>query len=319
MVNVTVNFNVNVDASGSIEVFGLPAPTVTENPIYPVNLKLSAAQLTKMIAFWEPSDDLNKISCKLAENDDVEGSDGLTAIQYVTQQFEMILCDNFDASGAYPFNLGSGLVSKYNNSNKYYEPTNFGRLVVGNFADQIFGHVAATAALSNDKEIMKNILSVSTATDEHLEETNPNVLYDLWDRKTEVLNSVIADDWTVTQSSTDSNIAVAFGKALYDKGVSGGILQTQKFAKGETLANITGGIAAIVAQVIGQDASRAMTTDNNELAPDVKKALEFKEGDTLFMNITIPAITPSYGSGQQLATPVTTAQTKYTVVLKLAV
>jgi hypothetical protein len=43
----------------------------------------------------------------------------------------------------------------------------------------------------------------------------------------------------------------------------------------------------IVKQVLGQDASRAMGEDNNALSPDECQALEFKEGDTIFVKITI--------------------------------
>jgi hypothetical protein len=59
--------------------------------------------------------------------------------------------------------------------------------------------------------------------------------------------------------------------------------------------------ARIVKQVIGQDATRAMDQDNNQLAPEVHHLLRFYPNDKIFINITLqkPNVLVSSGVNSQ--------------------
>jgi hypothetical protein len=60
-------------------------------------------------------------------------------------------------------------------------------------------------------------------------------------------------------------------------------------------------ILAIAEQVLGQDASRAMDEDNNELTVDKKQALKFLAGDIIYMNIKLQKPDVVVGSGQKMS------------------
>ena len=59
-------------------------------------------------------------------------------------------------------------------------------------------------------------------------------------------------------------------------------------------------VKAIAEQVLGQDASRAMDEDNNEVTVDKKQALKFIAGDIIYMNIKLQKPDVVVGSGQKV-------------------
>jgi hypothetical protein len=73
--------------------------------------------------------------------------------------------------------------------------------------------------------------------------------------------------------------------------------------------------------VIGQDASRAMNKDNNEIIPDKRQALQFMAGDKLYINIRMasPEIIISSGVNPGGPRPFTppTADVDYTIEITL--
>jgi hypothetical protein len=156
---VVVNFNVEIDASGSVEVFGQTAPTSPNNPVV-CSVRLPVADLyastsDALFRFKESSGDLTGISgekwADWTKLSDLSGH--LNAI---------INCDSgsgngtgtMDASDALPFNITS-----YQTTSEYYTYNSFGRLALSAYAHYLFGHVAATAAISNDQTFIDDMNS----------------------------------------------------------------------------------------------------------------------------------------------------------------
>lgn len=292
-VNVTVNFNVNIDASGNIVVFGTPAPEYSNTIVpltttLPVNALYDASGIEGaggLIEFWEPSDALGDIKVQLADTAEL-GVVGAyqTAAKVLAKGLQRILVDDFDCSDATPF-------SGYTGTQQYYTYSDFGRVALSAHAHDLFGHVAATAAITNDQAFMSAMLSVDSSTT--ADGQTPQQRYATWS-KSSMVDASDVQQWDASQTREDANLAVALAKAIVSKGLSGGVPSISSlnaitnFETDDTLANI-------VRQVIGQDASRAMDEDNNELAPDMHQFLRFYVGDKVVVSITLkePALSMS--------------------------
>ena len=308
---VTVNLNVEVNADGNIEVFGQAKPEPTN--IVTATCKLPVTALydgsvgnigTGLIEFWEPSEHLGNIYAQLAGYD--AGSafkvDGVptykTTAKELAKGLQKVLVSELDASQASPFK------NNYTGDN-YLKCSDFGRLALSVYSHYIFGHVDATSAITNDEDVMKNMLSLSSNT--HVKATGTaSGRYGDWAHLTNVVESTDVDSWVVNDaSSSDAKLAIALAKAVVAKGLSGEISATRPLASGvtgKTYAENGTTLAEIVKQVIGQDATRAMGQDNNKLAPEVHQVLKFFEGDTIFVSIKLkkPSVSFSAATGQAL-------------------
>jgi hypothetical protein len=260
-VPVTVNLSVEIDASGSLTVFGQDAPIITNKVVCATTLPVRALYdasgssnngvLNSFFEFWEPSDAIGTRKATLAGKDGQEASEGrdYTKLQKkLVMDLQSILDGEMDASGAIPF---TGYTSNVN----YYTPNNFGRLALSSYAHYLFGHVAATAAITNDQAFMDAMLS------------KVNGSY-----KFASTNDVTDPAQTDSGSNSDANLAMRLVKSIVTKDDTA--------------------ILAIVEQVLGQDASRALNQDNNSLAPDVRQELMFMENDIIYINIRLkrPAV-----------------------------
>lgn len=277
---VTVNLNVEIDASGQIEVFGQAAPTVENVVVAAVNLPaadlydLSGA--AAMFEFWEPEGEgeLGTMKATLAGKVDAAYPAAATAdytalTATLATDLNTILLGDMDASGAKPFDAyAAGGVTQY------YVHESFGRLALSSYAHYLFGHVAATAAITNDEDFITK------------------------------MNGIGAGNADIAQKLVDA---------------------------------ITGkddeAILSIVQQVIGQDASRAMDQDNNQLAPGVRHSLKFIAGDKIYVNVRLrapevivsggltnagaPAAT-AFGDAENLAAPSTQSKHSYTIEITLS-
>lgn len=310
---VTVNFNVNIDASGNIEVFGAPPVTydnkIVPSVMLPVNALYDAdasGEYSGLIEFWEPSNQLGNINVQLANTAEL-GAVGAyqTASKVLAKGLQRILVDSLDCINATPF---SGYIGTDYTSNR-----DFGRLALSAHAHDIFGHVAATAAITNDQAFMAAMLSVSDAS--VADGQTAAQRYDAWTKLSMVANPV--EQWDAAQSKVDANLAVALVKALVGKGLSGSTLLVSN-VNAITNPSTDGTLANIVRQVIGQDASRAMGQDNNMLAPDLHQYLRFYEGDKVVVNVTLQAPALTVATGQRdanvFATP---ADRNYSIELTL--
>jgi hypothetical protein len=327
---VTVNLRVNVDASGNLIVFGA-GPDVTSNVVeavgyqLPVNALFDATLNTTnadgitgagLIEFWEPSSDLGNIYAKLATSADFSvdsEASYLRAAKVMASGLERVLVDSLDAKAAAPF-------TGYSDVN-YTTCSDFGRLSLSAYAHYLFGHAAATAAITNDEAVMSSMLSLTPGSLSVQDGATAAQRYADWTKKA-MVDAGAADAWDASQSATDANLAVALTKAIVMKGLNDAVSAVQSTAQStlEGAQFSTDSLANIVKQVLGQDATRAMTQDNNELSPNVHQVLRFYEGDVIYVSITLkqPGVTVSAGyanAGAPVASSVT--EQKYDVKITL--
>jgi hypothetical protein len=319
---VTVNLRVNVDASGNVVVFGA-GPDTTDNIIEAIGANLPVNALydstfngtlgAGLIEFWEESSDMGNIYAKLASTSDfnVAGAASYKRIAKVLASgLERSLVDSLDAKAAYPF-------TNYSDAN-YTTCTDFGRLALSVYSHYLFGHVAATAAITNDTEFMSNMLSLTPGTASVKAGGLPDDRYAAWTKKTSV-DTTDVDTWSATQTATDANLAIALVKAILAKGANGIVsaVQDTPIRAVNGIQFSTDSLANIVKQVIGQDASRAMDQDNNELAPGQHQILRFYENDTIYISITLKQPGVSVDSGANAGAPVSTSVTEQKYDIKL--
>jgi hypothetical protein len=298
-VPVEVNFNVAIDADSKVILFGEAAP-VMQNVIVaeqtlPVTALYDASDSTGLIEIWEPSDALGNIRCQLANNGGADGASLSGAYQVAAAELatglQAILEGEFDCSGATPFD-------NYIANVEYYKQENFGRVALGAFAHYLFGHVDATAAITNDVAFVDNMLAQQQ-------------------------RSASVEDWVFTSSNTNANLANRLIKAILQKGyasenLSGGLI-TSDMSGADTPA---ASLAEIVKQVIGQDSSRANMVDGSERTLDKHLLLRFYAGDVIYMQINVkkPTVEVS-GSGDANAPAnalVVEAETAYVLKITLA-
>ncbi len=280
---VEVNFNVTVDASGNIEVFNTTKPVVgnviVAEQTLPVTALYNEATNKGLLEFWEPSDVLGDIKVQLA-NTNLTSSGGLNftdAYQVSARAFasgvQAILNDTFDCSGAAPFN-------NYSAHEEYYKQDNFGRVALATYAHHLFGHIDATAAITNDAAFVRGILSLDASGN--------------WSKTT----TAPVKDWSTTSSGTDANLALRLVKAVINKGVDASGNPTTSSVSD----NNAGSLANIVAQVLGQDATRTMNADNSQRTLDQHILLRFYPGDVIYMNVSLKAPNVNVGTNNQSVT-----------------
>lgn len=254
MVNVVVNFNVAIDASGSVEVFGQAPVSLSDVVVCATTLPatdLYDGSGNAAFQFWEPSNAIGTLKA--------ERYSAWTKKNTLRADMNSIINGVIDASGAVPFND-----AKYASTSQYYEHPTFGRLALSMYAHYLFGHVAATAAITNDQAFIDKM---------------------------------------------NGNDEEASGHALLAKRIVD-LIDVMSDAD----------VLEIVKQVIGQDASRAMDQDNNQLAPDVKQSLQFVAGDVVYVQIALkqPEVTVSNSASlAQQSEPAATLVTERTYNLKI--
>jgi hypothetical protein len=170
------------------------------------------------------------------------------------------------------------------------------------------GHQQATAAITNDKAFMMNMLSVENAAAE------VSVDYDLANAaalsgKTKAAVDFAADpitaDWrSLTGSAENADLARRLVGKLLDANLNASdvpIVSTVDTTNPDAAAS--GSVAYIVDQVIGRDASRARGEDNNKYSPENHGLLKFIAGDVIYVNIKLMQPGVSVGgasSGQRV-------------------
>ncbi len=291
---IAVNFNVVIDASGNLEVFNAAAPVVTNvivaEHILPVQSLYDPDNNVGLLELWEPESAQGDIYVQLADTDRT-ASGGLnfsgayqTAAKEIAAGLEEILCDEFDCSGAAPF-------SSYTGNVEYYKQRDFGRVALATYAHHLFGHVDATAAITNDKAFVEAMLSTSAGGDDETA-GGAAARYAAWTKST----TPNVQLWDVSSSSSDANLALRLVKTLVSKGLDGAGVPTVSAVSAQNPDSL----ANIVSQVVGQDASRLMNVDNSQRTRDKNILLRFYEGDVIYMNVTVKAPNVSVGATNQL-------------------
>jgi hypothetical protein len=257
-VPVKVNLDVTVDASGTINVFGQAPPSIP-TPVVSKSTVVLASDFYKgldnsLFKFWETSGNIIDISGAI-NNDFVTASVGANVKALFSHLSSALGADILDASGVAPF-------SGYSSDNEaYWKFNGFGRLALSAYAHDIFGHVAATAAITNDQAFIDRMNANASETSLALSVNNGMM------------------------PAATTSLANLAAMLVY------------KIVKMDAAA-----ATAVVKQVIGQDASRAMGEDNNALAPDGSQALTFLPGDIIYVKVNLLAATVELAAGQQATT-----------------
>ncbi len=283
---VTINLNVNVDAQGKIEVFG-SAPDITgeyiiakkELPVaalYVPEVKVGGVVTVPeggLIEFWEPSDNLGDIKCRLAGSDaahtEVAADTYKATAKELVNGLQALLCDEFDCINAAPW-------SGYSNP-EYTKQTDFGRVALSAYAHALFGHVDATAAITNDAAFVEGMLSLNTGFG--VNEKNAIQRAGAYAKDVSAADPASWPAYAFEGSSTDANLAIRLVKAILDKAVGAGEVSS--------VSTPTGTLAEIVRQVLGQDPNRAINADNSERTLDRHMLLRFYENDVVYVSITL--------------------------------
>ena len=240
---VIVDLKVEVNANSKLIIFA-EAPAVGNNVIEST-FNVPSAAFNGLIEFWSVSGgninshlDLTVVDEKIAYK---------TTSVSLYNNIKNVLSSSFDCKEAEPFKT---------TGNSYYNQANFGKVALGQVTNEVFGHVAATAAITNDEGFVTSILNGDLST--------------IWD------NIYL---YGSQQSITKPNLANALVRTLIKKGYNGAV----EYKEYEDASELT----AIVKQVIGQDPSRAKDQDNNQLAPDKRQKLVFYPLDTVYMRIDV--------------------------------
>jgi hypothetical protein len=354
---VEVNFEIVIEGDSNLSIFGQKKEAVL-NPIVaevglPVNALYDGANDTGLIEFWEPKADPDSIYVSLADKEskymDAEGVEQTLdlsgkykeAAKRMVRGIQRVLCGAFDCTGAVPFN-----VSKYAGIEEYTKHRDFGRVALGAFAHYLFGHVDATSAITNDVAFIRDMLSLSSSTadaaavmtavttehnwvdgslfKEQAATEGSRLRNTQYSKTTPLLSTEVAAMTNASGSASDANLAVRLVQAILKKGLVGNALTGNPIEYSKvndaslTAVEKKAALAYIVAQVLGQDATRAMNADNSERTVEQHQLLRFYEGDVIYMSIKLK--TPNVTVGEGNAVGEATFENSYdeqTYVLKI--
>lgn len=228
---IEVVFDVEIDASGTVNVFAKQREAVT-NVIWATE-KLSTSLLytdasNAHIKFqgWSAASNVEDIS-GVRHNTTATAKEGALAVGGL--KLHNVINGGFDCSGATPFNAAG-----YSGVSAYQTYSSFGAAMLGAYAHHLFGHVQATAAIDNDQAFVSKM-------------NGENV--------------------------TDARVALRLCAALDAMDATA--------------------CTKVARQVIGQDATRAMSVDNDLNSPDSFQALKFITNDVVYMRVKLlaPAVT----------------------------
>jgi hypothetical protein len=328
---VVVNFEVEVDANSFVNMFGMPGPSTFANVLVaekmlPVNALYDAVNKKGLIEIWEPANEPGNICAALANTNNGTGETNFTGaykdtLKQLAKGLQRILCNKFDcvgvaAAAAAPFNS-----PQYSGRTAYTTQRDFGRVALGAFAHYLFGHVDATAAITNDVGFIKSMLSLSgptadaAATNEY-DALGPAARYAAYSTAhVNEINNVDITLWTnKTGSGADANLAKRLTAAIVGKGLNAqGQLETSKVSDSTlTEEQRKAKLAYIVAQIVGQDGTRLMNEDNSERGKNMRALLRFYEGDIIYVNIKLATPNVSVGAGQAGGVNKTALESSYT-------
>jgi hypothetical protein len=252
MPNVTVDLRVEADASANAIIFGQGPDSANYDVIVVGASPLSAATLSGLIEFWEPSDARGTRLAQLTAGasilkDTVKGQ--------LQNALSGGAADSLDATAAAPFSNYSDVL--------YDHYDNFGEVVLAYIAHHVFGHVQATAAITNDEALV-----------DHINGDGP----------------------------LDAKIAEQIAEKMTNALAAGGYTAAK--------------CLLIAEAVLGQDPTRAMDVDNNEIAADTKQGLSFQAGDVVFIDINLVDFATSLSAGDPLK-PTAPGNKSYTLELTL--
>lgn len=156
VVTVFVNFDVNTDTNGTINVFSQTAPNVN-------NMVLATTALPKSVLYNGPGNGLIKFQG--VDNNIVAVLDSgfTTSETTIRDALHLVIRSALNAMNAAPYNTLVEGVRKYTDAAHYILPS-FGALALGSYAHYLFGHVQATAAIDNDTIFIQKMNGIEEGT-----------------------------------------------------------------------------------------------------------------------------------------------------------
>jgi hypothetical protein len=202
-VNVTVNLDVLVDATGNVSVFGQTPTTMTNVGAAAVSMPVSCLYNgagNSLIKFQGTTvSTLDDIAATLSLSSFV-GTNATEA--KLADAIKSVLSGVINTSTMTPFSTYAAA---------YHAPENFGRLALGSYAHALFGHVAATAAIDNDVAFVNKMIG-DGATDASLNKALAALIYALNDTKcTAIAKQVLGQDASRAKGiDNDANLPSGF-------------------------------------------------------------------------------------------------------------
>jgi hypothetical protein len=185
---VTVNLQVTSDATQAVTVLASAADAAANPVVCDVTLPATSLYTdlsAGLFEIWEPSSGRGTLLGKVAD-----GAMGV-ALTYtgLADNLHACLTGPLDASGATPF-------VDFKAAEEYYRFANVGELALGYAAANLFGHPAATAAISNDVAIVANVNARGSAVgaEDIANDLEAKILALINDTVTGIANVVIGQD-----------------------------------------------------------------------------------------------------------------------------
>jgi hypothetical protein len=271
-----------------------------------VNALYDSVNNKGLIEIWEPSDDQGNIACQLANTNSTDGLDLTGAYKVTLKQLakglQRVLCGKFDCIGVATAKAAPFDDPKYAGKEEYTTQRDFGRLALACFAHYLFGHVDATAAITNEVAFMKSILSLSGSGADAAAVKEVNGAADRYAAYSAAhlddINNKELAAWNVAGTASDANLAKRLVAAIIGKGLDAGVIAVSKVNNTLSAEDKKKNLAYIVAQVTGQDGTRLMNEDNSARTSDQHVLLRFYEGDVIYVNIKLLKPTVAVASGQ---------------------
>lgn len=342
---IEVNLNIEVDAQGEIKILSEAFPTIGNVVVATETLPAAALYDPKngaaLFEFWEDAD-INGLKAKLASS--AVGGDGLEAFtgfydkaaKRLASGLEKILCGEMNAnagtvtgpSGTKTFAAEPFNDPKYASAVSNYKVESFGRLALASYAHYMLGHVQATAAITNDKEFMKGMLSLTGVANVGADKTAAQRYADYAYAATVGDAGVSCHEWALAGvdgagTKSDADLARRLVHKIVYSNYDAAATGDAKFVVSDNTTPLTSALAASIAkQVLGTDANRAVGNDNSKYSPEKHGLLKFFAGDVIYINIKLKTPDVVVSNNQQVSDTAIegryNAEQSYTVRVVLA-
>ena len=154
---VRVNLEAVIDVSGQVQVFSVPSTTLDNVVVCSVNMPAAALYSGGHGVFelTEPTQGRGDISGYVSNGSSILNGIAEVPIATLGSELQTVLIGQLNAVAANPFAQFSTIGGSASTSYTTYE--SLGELVLSLYAAYLFGHPAATAAISNDAALVAHI------------------------------------------------------------------------------------------------------------------------------------------------------------------
>ncbi len=238
MPSVTVNLAVNVDASGTVNIFSQPFAGITNELV--ASLPLPAGDLYKGVADGQSLLQFKGVTNAEAPLDTIEGNYNLSYKDNADYKAALAGSIHGILNGDITAQTGSIPFTAYGAEYRGY--SSFGELALAAYAHYVFGHVDATAAIDNDT-VFINKMNGLGAADAKLGEKLAAEIFANMD-PTAVAKQVLGQDITRALSEDNDGSTGADTGLQNLKFQSGDVVYMAITLKTPTLTIANGGLPA---------------------------------------------------------------------------